>query len=208
MRHKGTIVEWNDDRGFGFLEPAGGGERVFCHISAFGVRSRRPTRGDRVTYEIVKDERGRLRAMQIKAAGIAAPATEPRRSSGKRSVAIPLIVALLFFTLLAGLVIAGRLPWIVPAACLFLSVLAAFAYAFDKSKAMNRQWRTQESTLHMLSLLGGWPGAWIAQVLFRHKISKTSFMAAFVLCVAVNLAVLTWIVIEPRNAIAELLWSV
>ena len=32
MRLKGTLIEWNDDRGFGFLEPERGGERAFCHI--------------------------------------------------------------------------------------------------------------------------------------------------------------------------------
>jgi uncharacterized membrane protein YsdA (DUF1294 family) len=83
-----------------------------------------------------------------------------------------------------------------------------FAYAFDKSKAVKGEWRTQESTLHLFSLLGGWPGAWIAQVSFSHKINKTSFMVAFFFCVLVNLAVLTWLVMRPKSPIAELLWSV
>jgi len=54
MRLKGMLVEWNDDRGFGFIEPADGGSRVFCHIKAFEVRVRRPIAGDRVTYEVTK----------------------------------------------------------------------------------------------------------------------------------------------------------
>ena len=52
MRFKGTIAEWNDDRGFGFIKPAEGGERVFCHIKAFQERSKRPSPSVTVTYEL------------------------------------------------------------------------------------------------------------------------------------------------------------
>ena len=70
MRLKGTLVEWNDARGSGFIEPVAGGERVFCHISKFAVRSRRPALGQCVTYELSRDERGRLRASQIRPPGV------------------------------------------------------------------------------------------------------------------------------------------
>ena len=65
MRLKGTLTEWNDDRGFGFLEPERGGERAFCHISQFARRSQRPIAGDRLTYELSRDKQGRLRAVKI-----------------------------------------------------------------------------------------------------------------------------------------------
>lgn len=70
---------------------------------------------------------------------------------------------------------------------------------------MNRRWRTQESTLHMLSLLGGWPGAWWAQVLFHHKTRKTSFQIAFAFCALLNIALLLWAIIEPQGPPGELL---
>ena len=70
MRLKGTLVEWKDDRGFGFIEPAEGGDRVFCHIKAFDVRVRRPIAGDRVTYEVAKDKDGRLRANHVRPVGL------------------------------------------------------------------------------------------------------------------------------------------
>jgi uncharacterized membrane protein YsdA (DUF1294 family) len=67
-----------------------------------------------------------------------------------------------------------------------LSVITFLFYAFDKSAAISRNWRTRENTLHLLSLAGGWPGALIAQQLLRHKTSKESFVIAFWLTVALN----------------------
>jgi cold shock CspA family protein len=66
MRHQGTIIEWNDARGFGFIEPALGGERVFFHISAVRERTPRPAVRQRVTFELVKDRHGQPRARVIR----------------------------------------------------------------------------------------------------------------------------------------------
>lgn len=70
------------------------------------------------------------------------------------------------------------------------SVATVAAYGFDKSAAERNQWRVKESTLHMLALLGGWPGAFIAQRMFRHKSRKPSFQVGFMITVIVNCAVL------------------
>ena len=70
MRLKGTLVEWNDSRGFGFIEPADGGARVFCHVKAFAIRVRRPMPGDRLTYEVTKDAQGRLNAASVRPEGL------------------------------------------------------------------------------------------------------------------------------------------
>ena len=70
MRLKGTLVEWKDDRGFGFIEPAEGGAKVFCHVRAFDVRVRRPMPGDKLTYELGKDAQGRLAAVKVRPVGL------------------------------------------------------------------------------------------------------------------------------------------
>jgi uncharacterized membrane protein YsdA (DUF1294 family) len=62
---------------------------------------------------------------------------------------------------------------------LALSVLAFFAYRRDKRSAEGGKWRVPESTLHLLALIGGWPGGFLAQQLFRHKTSKASFQIVF-----------------------------
>ena len=67
-------------------------------------------------------------------------------------------------------------------------------YAADKRAAKRGAWRTPESTLHTLELLCGWPGAWLAQRLLRHKSVKTSFRIVFFMMVALNLAVLAYVI--------------
>jgi hypothetical protein len=42
MRFEGLLKNWNDERGFGFIEPLQGGEDIFVHIKAFRVRIGRP----------------------------------------------------------------------------------------------------------------------------------------------------------------------
>ncbi|BFM51383.1 DUF1294 domain-containing protein [Marinomonas sp. THO17] len=68
-----------------------------------------------------------------------------------------------------------------------LSLLTFVAYGLDKYAAMRQQWRVQESSLHLLSLFGGWIGALLGQKVFRHKIRKKPFLLIFWLTVFMNL---------------------
>ncbi|MES2683736.1 MAG: cold shock domain-containing protein [Pseudomonadota bacterium] len=65
MRYQGKIAAWNDARGFGFIDWNGGNDRVFVHISAFPAQSRKPSIGDIVTYEVLKDEKGQFKAFNV-----------------------------------------------------------------------------------------------------------------------------------------------
>jgi uncharacterized membrane protein YsdA (DUF1294 family) len=58
-----------------------------------------------------------------------------------------------------------------------MSIVTLAAYGIDKQRARRGRWRIRERTLHLLELLGGWPGALLAQPLFRHKRRKFSFLA-------------------------------
>ena len=60
-----------------------------------------------------------------------------------------------------------------------VSFVAYWVYARDKEKARAGQWRVSESTLHFMELIGGWPGAFIAQQRLRHKCSKLSYQLFF-----------------------------
>jgi uncharacterized membrane protein YsdA (DUF1294 family) len=67
-----------------------------------------------------------------------------------------------------------------------MSVVTALIYGWDKLCAIRGWSRVPEVQLHLLALLCGWPGAWVAQRVFRHKSYKKSFLVVFFLTVALN----------------------
>jgi uncharacterized membrane protein YsdA (DUF1294 family) len=66
-------------------------------------------------------------------------------------------------------------------------------YYRDKNAAERGDRRTPENTLHLLALLGGWPSAFLAQRIFRHKSSKTRFQIIFWLTVCANISITVWL---------------
>ena len=87
---------------------------------------------------------------------------------------------LLAFPVYALSRLSGWVDWRVLAGVpLVMSAFAFFAYRTDKRRAEAGRWRIPETTLHFAELLGGWPGAFLAQRKFRHKTAKTSFQVVF-----------------------------
>ncbi len=194
MRYQGRITTWKDVNGFGFITPCDGGAQVFVHISSFSNRHRRPQGNELVAYELRADGMGRAQAKMVAFVGDRPhPCAAPGRSN------IPSILAVGFLILLVVAVVAGRVPIAVLALYLVASLITFFAYAFDKAAALGNEWRTQEKTLHLCALLGGWPGALAAQRLFRHKLAKASFQTAFWVTVVLNCGALIW-VFSPSGA--------
>jgi len=77
-----------------------------------------------------------------------------------------------------------------------ISMLAYITYAIDKKAAINNRRRVSEKTLHLLGVMGGWPGAFLAQQRLRHKTQKTDFQVTFWLTVVVNLACAGWLAVS------------
>ncbi|MBS0589920.1 MAG: excalibur calcium-binding domain-containing protein [Proteobacteria bacterium] len=65
MREHGTLVKWNDDRGFGFIRPARGHEDIFVHISAFPKDGRPPRTNELISYETQTGPNGKLRGVRV-----------------------------------------------------------------------------------------------------------------------------------------------
>jgi uncharacterized membrane protein YsdA (DUF1294 family)/cold shock CspA family protein len=202
MRFKGTIAEWNDDRGFGFIKPAEGGDRIFCHIKAFQERSKRPALNTTVTYELARDDRGRPQARQIRySSGARQPETRHAPAPSASRLTLVIVAASVFMIIVTVLVVVRLAPWWVLPWYLVMSVATFFVYGWDKVSARGGHWRTQESTLNGLALLGGWPGAWIAQHAWRHKSRKESFLAAFWVAVVLNLVALAALVVSRGDLV-------
>lgn len=188
MRQKGKIRSWNDDRGFGFIAPSDGGKDVFLHISAFSNRERRPKIGQIVTYALTADDQGRPRATRATLPGERLPIYKKRSGS-----AGAVITAGAFIAFVALSVVYGKLPALILWGYLAVSLITFLVYAFDKTAARDGAWRTKESTLHLLSILGGWPGALIAQQRLRHKSKKERFRIAYWMTVMMNLVLFAWL---------------
>lgn len=86
----------------------------------------------------------------------------------------------------------GHAPPAVVAAYGALSAAAYLLYRRDKGAAQTGARRTPERTLHIVALLGGWPGSLLAQDLHRHKHRKVRFQLLFWLTVVANCAALAW----------------
>ncbi len=186
MRFEGNLKSWNDERGFGFIEPKLGGQDIFVHIKSFDNRPRKPEVGLPVSFEVELNSEGKKRARRVQV--LRAPrAARPRRrplpgAMGHRHLLChPAVSHRVHVTAMVW-----RVPgWVAPA-YLAASVLCFIAYAIDKSAAVAGRRRISENTLLLLGLVGGWPGAIVAQQLLRHKSVKAEFRSAFWASVLVN----------------------
>lgn len=195
MRYQGKVTNWKDDQGFGFVTPNGGGQKAFVHIKAFTSRSHRPTEGDIISYELATDQKGRFFAKNIRFAVSATTASTSNKSSS-----LDTNFAILFGLLFALSALLGRLPLEIVGLYFTSSIITFLAYALDKSAAQNDRWRTKESTLHLFGLIGGWPGALLAQKTLRHKSKKQEFQRVFWVTVIANCLALGWLLVTKSGS--------
>jgi len=117
-----------------------------------------------------------------------------RRPAASRAVgrpgAVGLIAIPVFLIIYLGVTIAWRAPGWLALVYLAASAICFVVYAADKSAARAGRWRVSERALLGLGLIGGWPGALVAQQVVRHKSRKSSFQIAFWLTVLANVCLL------------------
>jgi len=182
--YEGIIKSWIGDKGFGFIKPHGDGKDIFIHIRDLKHSNYQPQQGDNVSYKVVADKDGKIRAYDafIKGQEIS---QQYRRKSFKKNqsqeqkakreyrLGMPsiLFIAAIPFGF-STFLIKEQHNFIPLFVYLIMSLTTFIIYARDKTMAHKNEWRTSESTLHLLELLGGWPGALITQRVIRHKNKK------------------------------------
>jgi uncharacterized membrane protein YsdA (DUF1294 family)/cold shock CspA family protein len=192
MVQYGELIEWNDERGFGFIHPDDGGPRLFVHISQIGRIATRPRLGDRVSYSIGRGRDGGPAAVNVSIAGAnpvkrraLARGSEPVPQRKRRPALRYCAAAILAALALAGTA-TGAVPLLLLVAYAAMGVISAAFYYDDKRQAEVGGWRTSEARLNSIDLLFGIVGGLLAQQIFRHKTAKRGFAAVTYVITAVH----------------------
>lgn len=215
MKKQGTVVRWDSERAFGFIRSPETTTDVFFHRRDFSGPGQ-PGEGVRVVFDEIHVGGKGPRAMSVEIAPnpteplkvapvkdnldllppaqMAPRSTPPHVKKREDRLMWTGLGLMVFWVLLwiAGIGM-GRFPWVVLTGLVFLNLVTFYVYWRDKEAAVQGGWRASELQLHGLALAGGWPGAWFAQQILRHKTSKVRFQMAYWATVAGHfLALLGW----------------
>ena len=207
MRDQGRLVEWFDDKGYGFIQPNDSSkDRVFLHIKDFARQGPRPITGCALEYVVQLDGQGRYKAKQVtylKASQTQKKSNQqpkPQKNKSANNLQPMQIACVTYIVIIALMTISGVLNSMV---LLFISIINALTYwmyAQDKEAAQSGNRRVPENTLHTLAFLGGWPAAWLAQQRLRHKTQKQPFRKIYFCTIAFNILLIGWL-ISPFNTL-------
>ena len=192
--YQGRIINWNDEKGYGFIQIQPGHENLFFHISNFAYHHRRPAADTAVTFLAVPAPKGGWQASRVllrehehaimdSDAYDIADKSKPKRIEGY----VYAVLDVLYFL---GLTLIS-LP---------LGITSAVMSAAEQGGQ-----RIPNTTLHLASLLGGWPGALIARPLLRHKLNQKRFRGFFWASIVANFGILYLLIayLPPYNPLTN-----
>lgn len=191
---RGRVAQWDAAKGLGFIEAEGGGPRLLLRRADLRgrIKAQGPRVGEPVRFQRQTLKEGKQRALQVHSlapapAPAAAPVSAPSRGapSSARLLVIPV-----FALLLGWIHLSWPLPKPVPLLYGALSMALFIVYGLDKWNARRGGARVAETSLHLIALMGGWPGALLGQHIFRHKTAKPAFLRWTWAMVALNLLLL------------------
>ncbi|XXQ69036.1 DUF1294 domain-containing protein [Neisseriaceae bacterium B1] len=185
----GKIVQWNEEKGYGFVQTQALAEPIFFHASTLTAREHAPKKGEVITIKAQYDANKK----RWQATEVTSPMREQHAAAQQKrdnalirplkdkliwAIPIALIYLVVLYTQAPKLALSN----------LFISLVAVVLYAWDKRCALSQSSRIPETSLHALALIGGWAGALIARYLFRHKTQKQPFVSLFWFTVLLNIA--------------------
>ncbi|MDP5142035.1 cold shock and DUF1294 domain-containing protein [Rheinheimera baltica] len=204
MHLTGTVVFWRDDKGFGFVLCDNTAEKLFFHIRDNTDRTERPTQGDRLQFSLAQDKQGRNIAAPwqlmtskttSKNKNTSTPSHYPTEGfSIQYAHQIALIFRISFLIAVAAALLFGRLIYVLPLLYVEASIFTYWLYKTDKEAAIARHGnRLTEESLQLFSLIGGWPGAYLAQQQLAHKNRKHQFRREFGFVILGNALLVIWL---------------
>jgi uncharacterized membrane protein YsdA (DUF1294 family)/cold shock CspA family protein len=197
-RETGELIDWNNERGFGFIKRPGALGTIYVHIKAIGRSMDRPKVGDQLSYGIVPGKDGRPSAANVDIvgtppkpkAGAARPGRSWRRNTALR-ISARISAAAIILGLLATNLILQRLPAWFGLLYLIAGVGSFYFYRLDKKAAgKKRASRTPERKLHLVDITFGIVGGLLAQHVLRHKTYKPGFVTTTALITALHVLTL------------------
>ncbi|OTG67605.1 DUF1294 domain-containing protein [Acinetobacter silvestris] len=208
MRDQGRLIEWFDDKGYGFIQPNDASkDRVFLHIKDFARQGPRPIVGCALEYVVQLDGQGRFNAKQVtylKASQTQKTGQAAQQQSSQQQNSATLqpmqIFSGLYIIFLGIFAVTSLLSGMVLLFIMLMNMMTYWFYSQDKEAAQNGDRRVPENTLHILSFLGGWPTAWLAQQKLRHKTQKQPFRKIYFCTIGLNILLILWL-ISPLNVI-------
>ena len=204
--YQGRIINWNDEKGYGFIQLMPGHENLFFHISPFASHHRRPAADTAVTVLAIPGNKGGWQASRVllrehehaimeDSIYDIAEHSQPKKLEGYTYAALDTLYFL-------GLTLVS-IPLGITSA--ILSILTVALYRYDKRAAEENLQRVPNSALHLASLLGGWPGALIARPLLRHKLNQKRFRGFFWASIVANFGILYLLIayLPPYNPLVN-----
>ncbi len=196
-RETGVLVDWRDERGFGFIRRPGSAGKIYVHMKSIGKSVDRPKHGDKLEYTVGSDKSGRPVALDVTFLRDTPPAP-PKALIDSHShaphtvlgVATRVVGAAIILALLSANIITASLPVWVAALYLIAGIGSFLLYRADKLAAVGQGWRKPEIRLQLLDLTFGIIGGLFAQHVFRHKTYKPDFVSITALIAALHILVL------------------
>ena len=147
MRFEGYLKTWNDERGFGFIEPLAGGQEIFVHVKAFPGGVGRPVPNLKLTFELEMTSDGKKKAKNVRllraSRATTGPAFTPIKKWSKFSIFALCSFALLFLVV--------NLVWhpsaLFAIGYVMASLICFLLYIHDKNAAEAGEWRISEGAL-------------------------------------------------------------
>lgn len=204
MRYQGRLVEWFDEKGYGFIQPLDTSKpKVFLHIKDFAKTGPRPLVGCALEYQLAIDDKGRYRAQQVQYLKLKQVQQKGANPQSKTPVPAkkytPMQYGIVAYIVVVSILsLTGLLSGLVMLVITLINILTYWLYAQDKEAARQSGQRVPENTLHLLAFLGGWPAAWLAQQRLRHKTKKQPFRNIYFCMIVLNILGLIWLM-SPFN---------